>query len=32
MQYIKPENLIFHNDALVTLEVLREHTLGCEGD
>ncbi|MDT8925450.1 hypothetical protein RBE51_21945 [Pseudomonas taiwanensis] len=32
MQYIKPENLIFHNDALVTLEVLREHALGCEGD
>ena len=32
MQYIKPENLIFHNDALVTLEVLREHTLGCAGD
>jgi hypothetical protein len=32
MSYIKPENLIFHNDALVTLEVLRQHTLESHGD
>ena len=32
MNYIKPDNLIFHNDALDTLKVLREHAMACEGD
>lgn len=32
MQYIKPENLIVHEEKLLTLEVLREHTLACQGD
>lgn len=32
MPYIKPTNLLYHQDALLTLEALREHTLACAGD
>ena len=32
MPYIKPANLIYHQDSLLTLEALREHTLASTGD
>lgn len=32
MPYIKPTNMLYHQDAVLTLEALREHTLACAGD